>query len=310
VTDPVSSSRRRLLLATLLGLLLGGCQEAAAPRSAETAAGTAPAGEPLLFAVHPYDTPSRLVDRFQPLCDYLSLRLDRPVALYIAHSYGDQVRRISHGQVDLAYMGPTPYLRARDHYLSPQTGRDLSLLAGETFGGEPGYRGVIVTLASGPIRTLGDLRGQTLALGAHRSFSGHFVPRALLWQAGMTLADLKDYAWLGRHERVALAVAHGDFAAGGLREDVARQYLDRGLRILVRSPLLPPHVVVGGPDLDPAIGAAVRDALITPDARAEAALAALGPGVGFAAVEPAAFESVRRLVRAIEGARPLEDLPW
>ncbi|MCA1803915.1 MAG: PhnD/SsuA/transferrin family substrate-binding protein [Xanthomonadaceae bacterium] len=70
----------------------------------------AASGPGLVFAVHPYDTPSRLVSRFQPLCDYLGAQLNRPVELYITTSYEDQVRKIAKDEVDIAYMGPSPYL--------------------------------------------------------------------------------------------------------------------------------------------------------------------------------------------------------
>lgn len=297
---------RARLFALLLGGLLAACDRPAPPPETDAAlAGSWSETPPLLFAVYPYDTPSQLAGRFEPLCDYLSARLGQRVALYLAHSYGDQIRRISHGQTDLAYLGPTPYLGARDRYLSGVTTGNLEILAGETLDGEVGYHAVIVALASGPLRTLADLRGQTLALGDPRSFSSHFVPRALLAQAGLTLWDLRDYAYLGRHERIALAVVHGDFAAGGLREDVAARYLDRGLRVIARSALLPPHLVVARPGLDPALAAAVRVALIAPDDRGRAAM---GPGVGFAPVDDARFDPVRATVRAIEG-QTLEGLP-
>lgn len=302
---------RALLCALLLAGLLAACDRAFPPDEAPDAApDRAPSTAwsetpPLLFAVYPYDTPSQLAGRFEPLCDYLGARLNRPVQLYLAHSYGDQIRSISHGQTDLAYLGPTPYLRAQDQYLGDGAGDGLTILAGETLDGEVGYHGVIVTLASGRLHSLNDLRGQTLALGDPRSFSSHFVPRALLAQAGLTLADLRDYAYLGRHERVALAVVHGDFAAGGLREDVAARYLDRGLRVIARSALLPPHLVVARPGLDPDLAATVRDALIAPDERGRAAM---GAGVGFAATDDARFDPVRATVQAIEGV-PLEGLP-
>lgn len=299
----------RTFLALALALLLGACQEPAVPPEGATLLADTPGSSPaLVFAVHPYDTPSRLVSRFQPLCDYLGARLKRPVQLYLAQSYGDEIRRITHGQVDLAYLGPTPYLRAHDHYLEGSGADNIQILAGETQGGEIGYRGVIVALASGPIGSVADLRGRTLALGDPRSFSGHFVPRAQLASARMSLADLRDYAYLGRHERVALAVVHGDFEAGALREDVARLYLDRGLRVVARSALLPPHVVVARPGLDPALAAAVRAALVDAGPDAAAALAALGSEVGFAAVDDARYDPVRVTVRAIEG-KHREDPP-
>jgi phosphonate transport system substrate-binding protein len=290
-------------------LMLCACQPAHEP--AEDLGGPVPpSDEPLLFAVHPYDTPSFLVGRFQPLCDYLALRLGRPVQFYLGHSYGDTVRRLSAGQVDLAYLGPTLYLRAHDHYLGAGVEPNIRILAGETVAGESGFSSVLVALESGPIETALDLHGQSLAFGEPRSFSGHFVPRVMLHQAGISLADLKDYAFLDRHERVALAVVHGDFAAGGLRKEVAERYLDRGLKIVAESALLSPHVIVAKPGLDHAISTAVSQALISPTPEAASAFAFLGPGIGFAPVEDSAFDVVRRTVRAIESAQPAEGLLW
>lgn len=294
----------------VLVLMLGACQNSPSPPAEDRSQTISPPEDTLLFAVHPYDTPSRIESRFRLLCDYLGRRLGRHVDLYLAHSYGDQIRRISDGQVDFAYMGPTPYLRAHDHYLKDAAADGLPILAGETLEGVAGFHSVIVALESGPVQSLADLRDRTLAFGDNRSFGSHFTPRALLWQAGLTLADLKDYAYLGRHERVALAVVHGDFDAGGLREDVARLYLDRGLRIIAKSSLLPPHVVVARPGLDPAVADVVRAALTHPGADADIAFAALGPAVGFGPVDDSAFELARRMVRAFEAARPLEISPW
>lgn len=293
--------RRTLLRWTGLLLLLGlaGCEPAPAPTAA--APPSTVSVPPLLFAVHPYDTPSRLVARFQPLCDYLGAQLKRPVGLYIAHSYGDQIRRITQGTVDLAYLGPAPYLRAIEQL---PTGARLELIAAETLHGVAGYHSVILVREESPIQSLEQVRGGSFAFADHRSFGGHFWPRAALWQAGLTLADLRDYTYLGRHERVALAVAHSDFDAGGLREEVARHYLGRGLRIIATSPLLPPHVIAARPDLDPVLAEAVRQALIDPGETFAPALAALGEGAGFGPAELALFEPARRKVRAIEGARP------
>lgn len=290
-------------------LLLSACGQGEQPAPPASGQGPADDAETLWFAVHPYDNPSRLMERFEPLCRYLGSRLGHPVRLYIAQTYGDQIRRIAHGQVDLAYMGPTPYLRAHDHFL---VGRDptLQLIAAETVNGTRGYHSVLVTLRGSDIKTVSDIAGRTLALGSPRSFGAHYVPRTMLLRAGITLRDLKDFSYLGRHERVALAVVHGDFEAGGLREEIADRYLDRGLRIIAKSPLLPSHVIVASPGLAPDRVERLRRALLEPGPDAKAALSALGQGVGFAPVTDADFAIARAVVAAIESARPRGPLPW
>ena len=295
----------RWLAAGLL-LALSACDQTAP--SATPAASTAAdenAPPALLFAVHPYDNPSRLMARFQPLCDYLTQKLGRPVKLLLAHSYGDEIRQIARGQVDLAYMGPTPYLRAHDNYLK-NAKHNVEIIAGEIQNGKANYHSVLVVPQSSPVQTVADLKNHTIAFGSPRSFSSYFVPRAMLLNNGVQLSDLKDYEFLGRHERVALAVVHGDFDAGGLRRNIADRYLDRSLRIIATSPPLPPHVIVARPGLDNAIIDQVRQALLHPGADAADALEAFSMEgrTTFSPVDDQAFDLARDIVHRIETAMP------
>ncbi len=294
-----------LLSASLL-LMLSACdQTPPGGRPATTATNRENSPPALLFAVHPYDNPSRLMARFQPLCDYLSEKLGRPVKLLLAHSYGDEIRQIARGQVDLAYMGPTPYLRAHDNYLK-NAQHNIEIIAGEIQNGKANYHSVLVVPQNSPVQTVSDLRNHTIAFGSPRSFSSYFVPRAMLLNNGVQLSDLKDYEFLGRHERVALAVVHGDFDAGGLRRNIADRYLNRSLRIIATSPPLPPHVIVARPGLNATITRRVRQALLHPGADAAAALKAFSMEgrTTFLPVSDDAFDLARDIVRRIETAVP------
>ncbi len=258
----------------------------------------------LLFAVHPYDNPSKLMARFQPLCLYLSKHLKQKVKLSLASSYGDQIRKISQGKVDLAYMGPTPYLRAHDNYLK-NAKKNITIIAGENQNGKASYLSVLIVKKNSPIKKVADLKDHTVAFGATRSFGSYFMPRSMLLDAGLQLHDLKDYEFLGRHERVALAVVHGDFDAGGLRKDIADRYLGRKLRIIAYSPPLPPHVIVARPGLDPDIIHKIKNALLHPQADAKDALRAFsmeGKST-FTPVKDSTFNFARDIVKRMEIAQ-------
>ncbi len=254
----------------------------------------APTAEPLAFIVHPFDTPSRLYQRFRPLCDYLQEVVGRPVVLRIASTYEEQIQHIAEGKADLTYIGPTPYVRAHDHYAP------VRLLAAEAVRGRAFYRSVIVARRDGPIRSLADTRNRTMAFGADKSFSSFYIPRLLLQNAGVRLSDLKNYAYLGRHERVALAVLHRDFDAGGLRLEIAQQYLERGLRVIATSDPLPPHAIVARPGLPEPLAEAVRGALLTPNARGREAFAAMGEDVSFVPIRDSDYDLAREVVRALQ----------
>lgn len=258
----------------------------------------------LTFIVHPYDNPSRLVARFTPFCDYLSKAIGQQVNLVIARSYVDQIQRISKGQVDLAYMGPTPFLRAQDHYLVSAKER-LVPIAAEVKGGVASYQSVIVVPDNSDINEVKELEDRTFAFGAPHSFSSHYVPRVMLGNAGLAFKDLRDYAFLGRHERVALAVLHGDYDAGGLNREVAKRYQDRspGLRILSTSPPLPPHLIVTRPGLPDNVLKLLSSALINPDNSDndyKTAMISLGTGTRFITPAMNSFDRARRIIKSVE----------
>lgn len=265
-----------------------------------------PAPPSLLFTVPPYDTPSRLTSRYEPLMKYLSESLERPVRLHVATSYGEQVRQLVEGKVDLAYMGPTSYLRAHDRYGKGEAER-VRLVAAES-----PYIGVIVVRRDSPVHQVRDLTGRTFAFGAHHSFASHYMPRAMLLRQGVQLADLTDYAYLGRHERVVLAVLHGDYDAGGTTLGIARKYLERepGLRIIEHSPPLPPLAVVARPGLADETFQRVQSALLEPGPLGEDAFRLLGSELYFRQAGDAEYELARRVVEHLERTNPEQPLPW
>ena len=125
----------------------------------------------------------------------------------------------------------------------------------------------------------------------------------MLSSAGLGLANLQDFAYLGSHERVALATLHGDFDAGGLRLTVANKYSHRtpGLKIIASSPPLPPHLIVARPKLDKTLIKKISQALLTtPNADFNKASLALGKGSYFISPDLSLFDSARQVIEAIE----------
>ena len=248
---------------------------------------------PAVFVVHPYDTPSRLYSRFRPLTFYLGNVLGRPMRLIIAASYAEQIEMIADGRADFAYLGPTPYIRARER-------GKVQILVGETEVGQAFYQSALIVRGDSPLRRVADLAGKRIALGAEMSMSSALAPKQMLAQAGLTRADLAEVSYLDRHERVALAVLHGDFDAGGLRLDIAKSYAPRGLRILAVSQPLPPHVITASPKVSQAEADKVHLALLKPDSAGQEAIRALGPHAGFTDIEDAHFHAIRRIEQSLK----------
>lgn len=255
-------------------------------------ASTQAAKRALIFVVHPYDTPSRLYTRFRPLSLYLGGVLEYTVKLVIASTYDEQIAMIVDGRADLTYIGPTPYVRARQRAA-------IRILAGEAENGQAFYQSAIVTRKNSPISALVDLKGRRMAFGAAISMSSTVAPTLMLAQAGVKLTDLAGHAQLDRHERVALSVLHGDFDAGGLRLDIARQYLPRGLKILAVSQPLPPHLIACSPHFPDALESRARHALLAPDESGLRAFDPLGKNIRFVPIDDTHYHSVRQMLRTL-----------
>lgn len=193
---------------------------------------------PYVFGVHPYLTAQELVERFTPLMNYLSEGLNKPVVLRVAKTYASHIELVGNDQVEIAYLGPAPYLNLVKNY-----GRK-PLLAKIQVKGQSTFRGAIIVSQNSPIKTVADLRGQGFAFGSQDSTMSHFVPRFVLSQAGITLDQLSHYKFLKYHENVVLGVLLGEFEAGAIKKDVYKQYAAEGIRILTWTPPITVHVFV------------------------------------------------------------------
>jgi phosphonate transport system substrate-binding protein len=196
-----------------------------------------------IMGVHPYKPAFELYKIFKPITDYVSKRLGKPVELQIGKSYEDAVKKIGAGEFDFAYLGPTIYIEAKDkHGVIP--------LAQIVNNGKPTFYGVIVAKKGGGVSSLKDLKGKRFGFGDRDSTLTHVLPLYMLLESGVGLADLKEYRFVGSHDKVAEGVSIGMFDAAGLMPDIADKYMDRGLEVIAKSPDLPEHVFVATKSMD------------------------------------------------------------
>lgn len=201
------------------------------------------AHETLILAIHPFLSFHKLHKKFSPLVSYLQEKTGRPIVIRIGSDYQEHIDAIGRDYVDIAFMGPAPYIEMTAKY-GPKP-----ILARMELNGEPFYRVNIITRMENPIRTLADLKGNTFAFVDPHSTMGYLVPSYLLNDAGVKISDLKRYDFLDNYPNVARAVLAGDFSAGAVSETIYGQFVGHGLRILAGSPPLPAHLFVARKNL-------------------------------------------------------------
>ena len=247
----------------------------------------------LTFGIYPYDTPTQIYQNFEPLMKYLSKELGIPVKIVIAPNYMSHIINIGEGRVDLGFMGPSPYIKAKDKYGS------VELLARLMMKNNKNDRLVIVAHKDSGISGLKDLKGKTFAFGDFQSYGSHFYPRYLLNKNNVRLKDLKSYDFLGSHSKVVLAVSHKDFDAGGVREDIYEKYRDRPVKIVAGPFTIPPHVIVCRKELPAQIKTRVRTLLL--DLRDKGILQGIDQALEqFGPVRDEDFKQAREVVNYVE----------
>lgn len=212
-------------LCLFLTMLVMGVALAAEPPATEKPVRT------LRFVTYAAERPTEELRKMEPFQRHLEKILnDRGypvrIELRIFSTYGEAQDAIQNGSFDFARIGPSNYVLARERKAP------VRLLVVESHRGDGFFEGAIMTRSDSAIKSLADLKGKRFAFGEQSSTTGRYLAQAALVQAGIKAADLAGFEYLGRHDKVVMAVAAGDFDAGASNERTIEKYANRGLRKL------------------------------------------------------------------------------
>lgn len=205
---------------------------------------------PLRVAVAAIISPQGTVASYQPLLDYLSVRLNRPVKLIQRRTYAEVNDLVQHNEVDLAFVCTRAYVQgARDF--------GMQLLAIPQMRGDTVYYSALIVRTESSAHSLADLRGAVFAFTDPLSNTGYLYPMVLLKRQGqMADAFFRRTFFTYSHDRAIDAVAQG-LADGAAVDSLVLDYA------LARDPSL--HARLRVIDLSPAFG--IPPIVVGPGAR-------------------------------------------
>jgi len=211
---------------------------------------------PLILAVHPYLGAQELKKRFTPLAKYLSKEIGHKVIVRVGRTYEEHLQAICHNEVDIAFIGPAPYVK-----LSARS-QPKHLLAKLSLNNQAGYYGHIVTRKDSSIQLLSDLKDKSFAFGDPHSTMSHIIPLFMLQQEAILKDDLSYSQFLFSHRNVAHAVLAGDFDAGAIKHEIYEEFLPKGLREIAITPLIPPHLFIANNNIPDKLLTAIKKAML------------------------------------------------
>ncbi len=189
--------------------------------------------------------PAVTYETYQPLIDYLNRSTPYHFRLRLGRSYEETVDQLASQEVVAAFLGSYLFAQVRGELPIQPLLRPLNPA------GQPMTRSTLIARAGGPVKTVADLEGRTLALPSPSSFSGNWLTRMALREHGLGVKDLGELEFFDYHHTVVFQVLWGRFDAGVVRESVALEYLDQGIEVLSSSPAFSGAPLVIHQEADP-----------------------------------------------------------
>jgi phosphonate transport system substrate-binding protein len=133
------------------------------------------------------------------------------VEYVVSHDYNDLVTQFKNGKVDFAFFSPVNFIAA-------EKDAGAKVLLKKVYGASEFYFSALVVKADSHVKSVTDLKGQTLAFVDPKSTSGYLYPLVMLKKSNLTLKDLS-YEFAGTHDKAIEALLSGKAAAAAVWGD-------------------------------------------------------------------------------------------
>ncbi len=259
---------------------------------------------PLRIAVAAMISPEETISVYQELMDYIAKKLGRTVELKQRRTYQEVNDMLGTGRLDAAILCSGTYVHAKRQY-------GVELVAVPVINGSPTYRSYIIVPSSSTAASLEELHRKRFAFTDPLSTSGYLYPAyALLSRGRQPSSFFAKTLFTYSHDNSIEAVAEG-VVDGAAVDSLIYDYLQSTnpslvarTRIVHRSPSFGAQPIGVPKTLDPATKRALHDLFLglDQDPAGRGILKKLGVD-RFISGDDALYDSIRQMLRVVEGAR-------
>ncbi len=249
--------RRRVLVARLVGVLVGPLLLAGTPAAAADA--------PLTLALTPSRDPTALQEAGDAFVRTITRLSGIPMRAKVASDYAGVVEALRNRHVDLAFVHPVGYVLAHRE-------AGCQILVRDIWQGRVAYTARFYVRADSGIRRVEDLRGKTVAFVDPASSSGYIYPMVLLLKQGLVRdrdpkSFFKEALFAGTHDAALRSVLQGRVDAAASFDKAPELYLKDPVQVarlthVGETPPIPEAGICARPGLPADALARVKKALL------------------------------------------------
>lgn len=173
---------------------------------------------------------------FLPLTSYLEKKLNIKIKFEYKTNYKDILSGVKSGSIDMAYLGPLPYISLRQEYTDVKP-----IITFVEKNGKHNYRCVLAKFKSDKIDRYKKIK---VALTQPLSTCGFFMSSVLLKKDFDIDLSKNLYDYRMSHDNALLSALSGEYIIAGAKDSIAKRHNSLGLEIISSSQLLPGFTLV------------------------------------------------------------------
>ena len=257
--------------------------------------------EVLNIAIIPWQSSGKHEAKIEILADYLQSALKVPVNIEITKDYDTSVDLLVEGKVQMAYLGPFTYVKAKER--NPQLEPIVAHIEKST--GRPWYSSTIVVKTDSGINKVEDLKNKRFGFVSQSSTSGYLVPSGQFKKIGLVAErDFAAINYAGSHDKNVDALAAGKIDAIAIDKATLLRARDSGLippegyKVIWESDPIPNSPIVISSMLSSQFQLTLKKALIN----APEGVVSVGGSEsdGYTLVRDEDYETIRQLQELLE----------
>jgi phosphonate transport system substrate-binding protein len=184
----------------------------------------------------PTSNPSEVIEELLPLFSYIDAVSKVKTEYIYEKGYDKIIEKFKNNEIDLAILGPLPYLKLRQ-----STQNSQAIIIFRNSKNEGYYRCVLAKYGGDKINLDAPLK---IALTQPLSTCGYFMTEQLLKNHYNRDLQNQKYDYKMTHYGAIISVLDSDFHLAGIKESVAEDFSSLGMEILAKSELVPEFTLV------------------------------------------------------------------